>query len=433
MNDFKLSILLPILALCLSLSLASCGDSTDTSDGDIDQTSDGDREIETDGDNDMEEEQELIVQPFDYCEPNTPPDKICYASKRNPDSDAIKLAKAIADKQIEAHTATDITWDWGEAVMMIGVKELYRVTGDQKYFNYYKEWIDYHIAEGFMIDRAIETSDTCAPSALAIDLFKETEDEKYQNILGEALNYLDNIALRNEEGGLNHLGNWDMLGITLWIDSLFMFGNVMTGWGELTDDKELLDEYAEQHHIFTNLLMEDSNLYKHAYGYTGKQTDGVYWGRGNGWVTVATADHLRARLARGESLPEMQTAMDKHFSAIIPLQDSETGLWWTILNRPGETYLETSATALFAYGMSRAWRYGLTDDTVLPVIRKAMQGVNSKITVDQNNVPTVTGTSGPTTVGEFELYQKIKQVDDISFGLGAAILALIETSGLPEE
>lgn len=432
------SIILFMVLFCFCF-IIGCGSTTENqTDGDTDNI-DGDLEDDieatTDGDVEVEKESdaETSIQPFDYCEPDTPPDETCYAEKRNPDSDFIKLAKAIADKQIAAHQAKDVIWDWGEAVMMIGIKELYRVTGEEKYFNYYKDWIDFHLTEGFFFDREIGSSDTCAPSALAINLYKKTDDEKYSDLLDTAIYYLDNVALRTEEGGLNHLGAWDMLGVTLWVDSLFMFGNVMTGWGELSDNKELLDEFAEQHSIFTDLLQEENGLYKHAYNYAIEQDDNVYWGRGNGWVTVATADHLRARLARGENLPEMQAVMNKHFDAIIPLQDEQTGLWWTIMNRPGETYLETSCAALFAYGMARAWRYGLTDDSVLPVIEKAMQGVNSKIVLDENNVPTVTGTSGPTTVGDFELYKGISQVDDISFGLGAAMLSLIETSGLFEE
>lgn len=103
-----------------------------------------------------------------------------------------------------------------------------------------------------------------------------------------------------------------------------------------------------------------------------------------------------------------------------------------MLNRPGETYLETSAGSLFAYGMMRGLRYGYLDESVLPVVRKAMQGVKSMITRDEEGRPVVTGVSGATTAGGFNTYKNIKTVDNASYGLGAVILALIETSGLPE-
>ena len=104
--------------------------------------------------------------------------------------------------------------------------------------------------------------------------------------------------------------------------------------------------------------------------------------------------------------------------------------WWTVLNRPGETYLETSAGALFAFGMARAWRNGLLGDEVLPAIAKAMVGVRSRL-VDGVDGPVVQGTSGPTSAGTFAEYSAVPQKDDILYGIGAVILSLIETSGLP--
>lgn len=101
------------------------------------------------------------------------------------------------------------------------------------------------------------------------------------------------------------------------------------------------------------------------------------------------------------------------------------------MNRPGETYLETSAAALFAFGLARGWRYGFLGDEVLPVIARAMQGVRSRIVTNVEGQPVVTGVSGPTTAGGFALYASIAQADDLPFGIGAVLYALLETSGLP--
>ena len=50
---------------------------------------------------------------------------------------------------------------------------------------------------------------------------------------------------------------------------------------------------------------------------------------------------------------------------------------------------------------------------------------------DDQGRPVVTGVSSPTTVGTFEYYAELSTTDDISYGLGTVIMALIETSGLP--
>ena len=83
------------------------------------------------------------------------------------------LARAIADRYIAVHPVETLKWDWEPAVQMFSFTELYRVTGDVRYQQYYKEWIDYHIANGY----AIHTSDTCAPALLAAMLYAQLGDE----------------------------------------------------------------------------------------------------------------------------------------------------------------------------------------------------------------------------------------------------------------
>ncbi len=408
-----------VLFLCSLPFLTGCGSDTEGQ-----APADGDSDI----DGELEQETELVwKEAFDYCELDTPPDANCYASKRDPQSAQVALAIEIAQKQMALHTAESVAWSWGETVMMLGLVELYRITGDTDYRDYYKAWIDHHIEEGYLIG----TSDTCAPAAVALAVLQDFDEAKYRTVLDDAFYYLDEVAHRTDEGGLNHLGTFDALGVTLWVDSLFMFGNVMTKWGEYSGEVESLDDYVEQFEIFSDVLQKEGGFYKHAYQTSFEQEDNVFWARGNAWVTAATYDHLRVRRNRGENIETLRTAIEKQVDAFLAVQDEQTGLWWTILNRPDETYLETSASALVAFALARAYRYGLQDETVLPVIEKAMEGIKARITRDAMDRPVVTGTSGPTNPGTFEVYAAINQVDDISYGLGSVMLALLETSGLP--
>jgi unsaturated rhamnogalacturonyl hydrolase len=218
--------------------------------------------------------------------------------------------------------------------------------------------------------------------------------------------------------------------VSLWLDSLFMFGGVLTRWGAYADDVRALDEYAFQFSLFTDRLQDDGGFMMHAHDWpVGTQDDGIYWARGNSWVTAAGYEYLAVRQKRGESDATVEQALAKHVDAIIASQEPSDGLWWTVLNRPGETYTETSASALFALGLARGHRAGFLDDAVLPTIQSAMDGVRARI-VEGGDGPVVTGVSGPTTVGDFDDYAAIELTDDIHYGVGAVILALIETSGL---
>jgi len=210
-----------------------------------------------------------------------------------------------------------------------------------------------------------------------------------------------------------------------------MFGNVLTRWGEVADDRAALDELAGQFAIFADLLQAEGGLLKHAHGTVLTQEDDVFWGRGNGWVTASGFDHLRVRRNRGEAAPAVLAAVRRQVDAVLPLQDPDNGLWWTVLNRPGESYLETSAAALFAFGLARGWRYGWLDDEVLPAVHRAVAGVTSRVVRDEEGAAVVTGTSGPTNPGTFRYYSGVETADDLPYGVGAVLLALVETSGLP--
>ncbi len=366
-------------------------------------------------------------RPFDYCQADRPPDPVCYREKRDPTSANIQLAEAIAAKQMQDHPADTLAWDWQEAVLMVGIHELYRVTENEALRDYYRAWMDHHISNGY----AICTSDTSSPARLAVELYAQSGDGRYRQVLEDFFTYIDEDALRTEDGGLNHWGTDGTLGVSLWVDSLFMFGGVLIRWGEQENDEPALGEFSSQHAIFTELLQRPSGWYKHAWGWPGQQEENVFWGRGNGWVAAATIDYLRVRLARREEDAAVDLAFGNLLRAILAAQDPESGLWWTVANRPGETYLETSATALFAYALARAYRFGFADESVLAAVASAVAGVRSRIQPDAQDRPVVTGISGPTMPSTFDYYAGVPVQNDLAFGLGAVLLMLVETSGLP--
>ncbi|WP_437969027.1 glycoside hydrolase family 88 protein [Sorangium sp. So ce260] len=356
------------------------------------------------------------------CTPTSPSPEDAFALERAPGSESIALARAVADRWIAEHPAESLSWDWGEGTVMLSLVELYRVTQHAPYRDYYRRYIDRHIEYGY----EITTSDRCPPATAALALHEESCAAPYGKIVDDALRYLYEEARRTEQGGINHLGVSPLFEPTLWVDSLFMFGNVLIRAG----DPRALDEFSNQFNIFASLLQDEPGLFRHAYNWATPQDPDVYWARGNAWVTAAGYDYLRARAARGERDEAVAASLDRQVAAVLAAQDPETGLWWTIMNRPGEIYLETSATALFAVGLARGLRHGFLDASVRPAIDSAMAGVRSRIEEDASGRPVVTGISGPTTVGRLDDYAEVELGDDISYGVGAVVLALVETSGL---
>ncbi|WP_437591212.1 glycoside hydrolase family 88/105 protein [Sorangium sp. So ce1000] len=360
------------------------------------------------------------------CTPTSPSADDAFARERAPDSESIALARAVADRWIAEHPAESLPWDWGEGTVMLSLVELYRVTQHAQYRDYYKRYIDHHIEYGY----EITISDRCPPAIAALALHEETCEARYDKVVADVLRYLYEEARRTEQGGISHLGVSPLFEPTLWVDSLFMFGNVLVRAGESSGEARPLDEFSNQFQIFASLLQDEPGLFRHAYGWAAPQDPDVYWARGNAWVTAAGYDYLRVRAARGERDEAVAGSLQRQVAAVLGAQDQDTGLWWTIMNRPGEIYLETSATALFAVGLARGLRHGFLDASVRPAIDRAMAGVRSRIEEDASGRPVVTGVSGPTTVGRFDDYAAVELRDDLSYGVGAVVLALVETSGL---
>jgi unsaturated rhamnogalacturonyl hydrolase len=213
--------------------------------------------------------------------------------------------------------------------------------------------------------------------------------------------------------------------------SLFMFGMVLNRHGEAADDADSLALMGEQLVIFQQQLQSESGLMVHADDWVFPFDTDIYWGRGNSWVTIALAEHLRVRFVRGESNPGAEEMFRDHVAGVLASQDP-SGAWWTVMNRAGDTdnYLETSATALFAYGLARAYRYGFVGEPKLSAAKRAVEAARSKVILDEQGRPVVTGISQGTEPSTYEVYTSRELQDDRNYGVGAVILALIETSGL---
>jgi len=333
----------------------------------------------------------------------------------------VDIAMSIADRWISLHPADEMAWNWGETVLMYGITRLYEYTGNQDYQRYIKEWVDYNIDKGYYLFM----SDSCAPGLIAVELYRQTCDEKYLQVIKDIYTYLTEEAPRTPEGGISHLGILAPSSPQLWIDSLFMFGMPMIKAGEITGDRKYLDLIEDQMIIFADILQDkNTGLFRHAY-INGKTVpeEPVFWARGNAWVLASSTELLNI-MGEGDKKERIKNIQTNLLTAVINFQDNVTGLWRTVLNRP-ETYFETSASALFTYSILKGINDGILDNVYLSYAEKGIAGIKSKIRYD-SGFPVVTDISAGTNPGDFENYNNVELKDDISYGVGAVILALME-------
>ncbi len=344
----------------------------------------------------------------------------------DPDPEVLHaLAEDLAVTWMGAHPPQTMAWNWGEAVLALGLQAVHRETGSEEILQYIQAWVDYHLARGVHINR----SDTVVPATSALYLYDIYQDPAYLDVVEECRHYLEDVAPRLEDGAIAHMV---VTPNQVWVDSLFMFGTFYTMDGAITGTSSSFDALAEQFSLFQSHLMSPrAGLYWHMYDELVDRhvsSTPTFWGRGNGWALASLGMLLTELPAAHPDRPALVSAFVNHAYAVMSWQDP-TGLWWTVLNRPGDTYLETSASALFAFALLRGNRIGLLGTPARDAAEKALAGLLSVIEYDDGN-PVVTGISKATNPGPSWMYARVPVGDDEPYGVGAVMMAL-EEAGRP--
>lgn len=174
-------------------------------------------------------------------------------------------------------------------------------------------------------------------------------------LVDRIIDHILNESGRLEDGTFARL-NPDSL--TVWADDLFMGTVVLIRASEVLDRPALLDEAAEQTiRIHERLHDPESGLYWHGWFDRTQTHSSSKWGRANGWTMMAKTELLQALPEDHPLYDRVLDAFQSHASALLRAQ-SKDGRWHQVLDNP-DTYLETSATAMFvrafAEGVRRGW------------------------------------------------------------------------------
>jgi rhamnogalacturonyl hydrolase YesR len=144
---------------------------------------------------------------------------------------------------------------------------------------------------------------------------------------------------------------------TLWLDDMYMSIPALAQMGKLTGERRYYDAAVRQVLQFSaRMFNRQKGLYMH--GWTANTDDHpeFYWARANGWAAMAMVELLDVL---PEDHPGRAAVLDQlraHLRGLAACQ-SGTGLWHQLLDR-NDSYLETSASAMFVVSMARAINRG---------------------------------------------------------------------------
>lgn len=207
---------------------------------------------------------------------------------------------------------------------------------------------------------------------------------------------------------------------TVWLDDMFMSIPAIANMGKLTGDAKYYDEAVKQILLFKQRMwVPEKKLFRHGWVEGMTKHPAFHWGRANGWAILTLTEVLDALPANYKGHDEIMKLYQEHVQGLAALQSGE-GFWHQLLDK-NDSYMETSATAIYTYCIAHGINKGWIDALAYgPVAMLGWHAVSTKV----NAVGEVEGTCVGTGMGfdaAFYYYRPVHKY--AAHGYGPVILA----------
>ena len=292
------------------------------------------------------------------------------------------------------------SYEWG--VTYAAMLHVFKSTGDHKYLNYTKKRFqvigEYANAFKSIYQKTPKASnplrqvinpkaldDAGAMCAAMIQLQRTDASANLKPLIENYINYISTKQYRLRDGTLAR--NRPQKN-TLWLDDLYMGVPALAQMGKLTGDKKYYDDAIKQVLQFSARMFNTNlNIYMHGW-VEGMQTHPEFhWARANGWAMLAMTELLNVLSDNYNGRDKVLHQLQLQVKGVTPFQ-SGNGFWHQLLDK-NDSYLETSATAIYAYCIANAINKGWIDAKAYgPACLLAWNAITTKV----NDIGQVEGT-----------------------------------------
>ncbi len=347
-------------------------------------------------------------------------------------STPLAYAQAAIETMMRKFDAADLPpkgrFHYHQGVFLMGVYNNYLLSGEEKWFEYLKGWIDAMMDEdGNIYEYRGPHLDDIMPGNLLFPIYKRYPEKKYKKAMDELMHNML-IYPKNKEGGFWHM---EICAHQMWLDGLYMGGPYVVKYADMFEHPEYYDISAEQ-----ALLMEektkDSNtgLWYHAYDCERKAewADPVtgcspeFWGRSLGWVPVAILEELDYIPKDHPKYGALCDLVRNLLTSLCKFQ-SEEGRWYQVVNKGGQegNWLENSCSCLYTAAICDAVRKGILDKSYMGNAKKGYEGVINSLTWEGEDIQIGNVCIG-TGVGDYKHYCDRPVSTNDLHGMGAFLL-----------
>ncbi|MHA6247396.1 glycoside hydrolase family 88/105 protein [Pontibacter sp. CAU 1760] len=218
---------------------------------------------------------------------------------------------------------------------------------------------------------------------------------------------------------------------TIWLDDMFMSVPALAQMGKLTGEQQYYDEAVKQVvQISERMFNKEKGLYMHGWVQGMEPHPQFHWARANGWAVMTLVELLDVLPENHVGYPKVLAQLRAHVAGLAAYQSGE-GFWHQLLDR-NNSYLETSATAIYAYSIARAINRGWIDRQAYgPMVLLAWNAVATKVNAKGQVEGTCVGT-GMAFDPAFYFYRPISVYAAHGYGpvllAGAEIIHLLKNS-----
>jgi unsaturated rhamnogalacturonyl hydrolase len=342
-------------------------------------------------------------------------------------------------------TPPDKSWHWNYELgtLLDGIDAVWYNTADGRYYKYIKSSVDSFIQEDGSIatyDQRAYSLDNVLLGRQLLLLYGVTQQKRYYEAASILRQQLASQP-RNASGGFWHKQIYPN---QMWLDGLYMaepfFAQYAAVFHEPQDFADITHQFVliDQHlrDSKTGLLYhgwDESKQQKWANPRTG--TSANFWARGLGWFMMALVDTIPSYPEHDPGRAQLIDILQRTAAAVVRYQDPQSGLWYEVLDKPGEkgNYFESSASCMFSYALAKGVRLGYLPKKYSAHAAAAWSGIQFHFIQGSGADLTLSGTVQAIGLGgaqhhdgSYSYYVSSPVVSNDPKGIGAYLLAASE-------
>ena len=180
---------------------------------------------------------------------------------------------------------------------------------------------------------------------------------------------------------------------SLWADDMYMGVPALAELGRMSGKRAYFDDAVRNVLNMSGYMFDkQKNIYTHGWNANHPTAPRFYWARANGWAVLAMSDLLDVLPKTHPGYNKVLAQLRLTLHGVAELQSGK-GLWHQMIDR-NDSYLETSASAMFTYGFAHAINQGwISPVTYGSIAQAGWAGLSARINAKGQVEGTCVGTT----------------------------------------